>query len=121
MKTRRIFYLILTLILLMVEVVIALYIHDDFIRPYIGDVLVVIVIYCFIRIWIPKGNRALPLFIFVFAAGVETLQYFHLVTVLGLEHNAFFRILLGSVFDPKDILCYGIGCLLLAAFQKWER
>ena len=71
---KRLLYLIMTLILLVVEVLIALYVHDDFIRPYIGDVLVVIVIYTFIRVFIPDGFRILPICIFVFAIIVEVLQ-----------------------------------------------
>ena len=35
-------YFGLAVIILLVEVLIALYVHDDFIRPYLGDVLVVI-------------------------------------------------------------------------------
>ncbi len=42
-------YLSAFFILLTIEVFIALFVHDNFIRPYIGDVLVVIVIYTFIR------------------------------------------------------------------------
>ena len=119
MKPGRLFYLVATIVLLMTEIWIALYVHDDFIRPYIGDLLVVIVIYCFVRIWIPEGKRLLPLYIFLFATAVEVLQYFDLVTILGLEHNRFFRILLGSVFDLKDILCYGVGCILLELLGKF--
>lgn len=119
-KRTRIKYGIAFLFLLLVEVVIALYVHDNFIRPYIGDVLVVIVIYCFVRIWIPEKCRLLPLHVFLFAAAVEGLQYFNLVSVLGLEENVFMRVLLGSVFDWKDILCYGIGCAVLGVYEVRE-
>jgi len=115
MNKMRIKYSVGFLVLLITEVLIALYIHDDFIRPYIGDVLVVMVLYCFVRIFIPYGVKLLPLYIFIFAAGVEVLQYFRLVEVLGLENNRFLRILIGSVFDVKDIICYGVGCALIAA------
>jgi len=37
-------YFLLAFALFFVEVYIALYVHDDIIRPYIGDVLVVILI-----------------------------------------------------------------------------
>lgn len=115
---KRSFYLAMTVFLLAVEVVIACYVHDRFIRPYVGDVLVVVVIYCFVRIWIPQGVRLLPLYVFLFAAGVEVLQYFHLVELLGVGNNTFLRIVLGSVFDLKDILCYGIGCVFLEGFER---
>lgn len=113
----RIIYAVITLFLLMVEIIIALYVHDDFIRPYVGDGLVVIVIYSFIRIWVPEKVRFLPLYVFLFAAFVEMMQYFRLVELLGLEGNRFFRILLGATFDFMDILCYGAGCLILGAWE----
>lgn len=115
---KRCFYLVMTVFWLAVEVVIACYVHDRFIRPYVGDVLVVVVVYCFVRIWIPQGVRLLPLYVFLFAAGVEVLQYFHLVELLGVGNNTFLRIVLGSVFDLKDILCYGIGCVFLEGFER---
>ena len=117
-KTRmRIRYAVITLVLLILEVLIALFVHDKFVRPYIGDVLVVAVIYTFIRIWLPEKCRLLPIYVFLFAAGVEVLQYFNIVEVLGLGQNTFFRILIGSTFDVADVLCYGIGCLLLGGWE----
>lgn len=114
----RIRYAGITVILLLVEVMIALFIHDDFIRPYIGDVFVTVLIYTFLRILIPEGVKLLPLYVFIFAAGVEVLQYFDVVEVLGLSDNRFFSILIGSVFDVKDIVCYGVGCVLVVLGEK---
>lgn len=110
-------YLLATAILLGIEILIALFVHDRFVRPYVGDVLVVILLYCFVRILMPRRGRFLPLYIFLFAAAVEVLQLFSLVDRLGLGENRFFRVLIGSVFDWKDILCYGVGCLLLAGWE----
>ena len=95
-----------------------LYPEYDFVRPYLGDVLVVVVLYFFVRIWIPEKYIWLPGVIFVFAAAVEVLQYFRLVEILGVENNVFLRTILGSTFDFKDIVCYGVGCLLLG-FCEW--
>ena len=117
---KRSFYLAMTVFWLAVEVVIACYVHDRFIRPYVGDVLVVVAVYCFVRIWVPQGVRLLPLYVFLFAAGVEVLQYFHLVELLGVGNNTFLRVVLGSVFDLKDILCYGIGCVFLEGFERMK-
>ena len=114
----RIKYGIAFALLLLIEVIIAVYVHDSFIRPYVGDMLVVILVYSFTRIFIPEKCRLLPLYVFLFAAGVEVLQYFKLIHVLGLEDNRFLRIVLGSVFDIKDIACYGVGCALLEVFER---
>lgn len=117
MKKKRIIYIILTIALLTIEVLIALFVHDSFIRPYVGDVLVVMVLYTFIRIFIPEKVKFLPSYILCFAVLVEMLQYFRIVEVLGLSDNRFFSILIGSVFDIKDIICYAVGCLLIVAGQ----
>jgi predicted neutral ceramidase superfamily lipid hydrolase len=115
---QRIRYFIAFIVLMVIEVLIALFVHDAFVRPYIGDVLVVMVLYVAARILIPVGFRILPLYVFVFAGIVEFLQYFNLVQVLGIE-NRFLRVVIGSVFDVKDLLSYGIGCILLGIYE-WK-
>ena len=117
---KRILYAVATLLLLLIEVIIALYVHDDFIRPYVGDILVVIVIYTFIRIFIPEKCKLVPLFIFIFATGVELLQLANIVEILGVADNKFLKTLIGSVFDVKDIICYAVGCMMLCVYE-WVR
>ena len=117
---KRILYAVASLFLLLIEVIIALYVHDDFIRPYVGDMLVVIVIYTFIRIIVPEKCKLIPLLIFLFAVGVELLQLANIVEILGVEGNKFLKILIGSVFDIKDIVCYAVGCVILCMYE-WIR
>lgn len=115
---KRLVYLLATIILFITEVLIALYVHDNFIRPYVGDAIVVIVIYTFVRILIPEKGRLLPLYIFLFAVVVEILQGIHIVNILGVADNRFLRTLIGDSFDIKDILCYGVGCILLWLYES---
>ena len=110
---KRVIYGMLFLIFLIFEVYIALFVHDNFIRPYFGDVLVVIVVYLFMRIIIPEGVKYMILYVFIFAVFVEILQCFNLIKVLGLSNNTVARIVFGSTFDIKDILCYAAGSLIL--------
>lgn len=117
---KRWLYLAAFLLFLAVEVWIALFVHDRFVRPYIGDVLVVVVLYCFVRIFLPDRCKWLPVPIFLFAAGVEFLQYLNIVELLHLSDNAFMRVLIGSVFDGKDIICYGVGCAILQAAELFH-
>lgn len=116
-RKKRAAYLIAAAVLFGIEVFIALFVHDRFIRPYLGDVLVVLFLYAFVRIFIPEKITLLPLYIFLFASAVEVLQYFELVKVLGLEQNRVLSVLLGSTFDWKDIGCYAAGCLLLGFYE----
>lgn len=117
MKAKRLIYGLLFLILLATEVCIALFVHDDFVRPYFGDVLVTVLICAFCRIFVPEKVRLLPLYVFLFAAAVEIAQYFDFVKLLGLENSAFFSVLMGRVFSVYDLVCYGAGCLLFVAME----
>lgn len=107
--------------LLGVEVVIALFVHDQFIRPYIGDVLVVAVIYCLVRAVWRDAPRLLPLWVFLFAALVELFQLFQLAERLHLAQYKVLSIILGSTFDLVDLLCYAVGGALLFLWQAVER
>ncbi len=119
MKRRlRIFHAILFGVLLLTEIAIGLFVHDNFIRPYFGDVLVTILIGCLCRTVIPQGVPALSIYVFVFSVLVEIAQYFHIVEWLGLENNVLLSTIIGTSFSPFDILCYGIGCLMFWAIEK---
>lgn len=109
----KIQYFLGFLFFLTIEILIALFVHDNFIRPYVGDILVIFVMYFFVRIFIPEKYTWLPFILFIFATGVEICQFFHVVEYIGLSDNRFMRILLGSTFDRKDILCYGVGSIML--------
>lgn len=119
-RKKRLAYFIAMVLLFGIEVLIALFVHDNFIRPYVGDVLVVVLIYTFVQIFFPEKIRLLPLYIFLFAAGVEVLQYFKIAEVLGLSDNRILSVVIGSVFDWKDIVCYGVGCVLLGVYEWWR-
>ena len=121
-KTRkRLVYGLAFMLLFVVEVLIALFVRDAFIRPYGGDILVTVLICCFVRIFFPERIKLLPLWVFLFAAAVEVGQYFDYVTLLGLGDIEFFRILLGTSFSAADIVCYGAGCLLFWAAEWLSR
>ena len=116
-KKARLAYLSVFCAILILEICIALFVRDNFIRPYGGDVLVTVLLCCFWRIFQPDGIKLLPAYVFLFALAVEIGQYFDFVSLMGLGSIRFFRILLGSTFSFADILCYGIGCVLFAAAE----
>lgn len=121
LRKKRMIYGVVTVMLFVVELLIALFVHDKFVRPYIGDVLVVVLLYTFVRIFVPERVRLLPLYIFLFAAGVEVLQYFRIAEVLGLSDNRVLSVVIGSVFDVKDIVCYGVGCGIMGVYEVVKR
>ncbi|MEM9924701.1 MAG: DUF2809 domain-containing protein [Cyanobacteria bacterium P01_D01_bin.50] len=111
-------YLYLTLILFFIEVFIALFINDSFIRPFIGDVLVIILIYCFIKTFWNINSSIAVLFVFVFACIIEILQYFNLVNHLGLQQSKIATVILGNTFDWKDIIAYLVGSIAILLLEK---
>jgi hypothetical protein len=111
-------YILSFIVLFITEVAIALFIHDTIIRPYIGDILVVILMYTLVKGLIQKQIRYLPLYLFIFATAVEVAQYFHIVDLLNLKNNKVMSVAIGSSFDIKDVLCYLAGSIILA---MWER
>ncbi|PAX59467.1 ribosomal maturation YjgA family protein [Brunnivagina elsteri] len=106
-------YFYFTLVLFLIEVCIAVFINDVFIRPFIGDVLVVILIYCFIRTFWNIDSFIVALSVFAFACIIEVLQYFNFVSKLGLQNNRILAVSLGSTFDWKDIIAYAIGIIIV--------
>lgn len=112
-------YFLLTVVLFTVEVGIALYIHDRFIRPYLGDVLVVILIYCFVKSFLNISVYKAAVGVLLFAFGIETLQYFSIVTKLGLEDCKLARVVIGTSFAWEDIWAYVAGILVVIVCEKW--
>lgn len=103
------YYFYWTVLLFLTEVYIGVFVKDDFVRPYMGDFLVVILIYTFIRTFFkyPIINTSIGVLLFSFL--VETLQYFKIVEILGLESNRLARTVIGTSFVWEDFIFYTLG------------
>ena len=106
-------YAIIALVILLVEICIALFVRDRFIRPFIGDLLVVVLLYFSFRAVLKSKASAVAIGVFIFAVGIELLQFFQLAEILGLEKNGIAHVILGSTFDWLDILAYTLGIILV--------
>ena len=108
-------YFIWALALLGAELLIAtVFSSMGFIRGYIGDVLVVILLYYLVLSFVKvKHKDKLIWGIFAFAVVVEVLQYFGVASHLGFAKGSIGYIILGNHFSWADIICYAIGCLIL--------
>jgi hypothetical protein len=111
-------YLFLTIILFSIEVLIALFVKDSLIRPFVGDVLVVCLIYCFLRIFLNFSVWKIALGVLVFACLIEISQYFDFVKLIGFENNRVISIMLGRTFEWSDFAAYFAGFLLILFFEK---
>lgn len=111
-------YFLLAIALFIVEVLIGAYMHDRFIRPYVGDFLVVILLYCLVKSFIQASATPVAIAVLVFSYIVEVLQYFNMVKLLGLQDSKMANILLGNHFAWEDILAYTLGTALVLIAEK---
>ncbi len=118
---RRLFYLLATVGLFLTEVAIALFVNDRIVRPYIGDLLVVILIYTFCKIFIRGNYFVVAIAVLLFAFFVEGLQYIGLVEKLGLADNKVARTIIGSEFNTIDLLMYFLGFVVVIATEDLIR
>jgi len=110
MRTQRLRYGIIALVLLLVEVVIALKVpHATFVRDSLGDVLVVVLLYA-LALAVREFDRSrVALAVFLFACFIELCQYFQLAQTLGLRRNGVLWVAIGSTATWGDIGCYLAG------------
>ncbi|MCM1167016.1 MAG: DUF2809 domain-containing protein [Lachnospiraceae bacterium] len=96
-----------------IEILIALFVHDSFVRPYLGDVLAVVCVYFAARIIFVK-TRYLSVPVTLFAFCVELVQITNLSEILPKPLD----IIVGGTFDFADLLCYLIGGAACFAVDK---
>lgn len=114
-------YFLATIFIFLVEVVIATVLnHQFFIRAYLGDVIVVVLLYTFVKSFFIIDNTKLILGIFAFSCLIEFAQFFNIAEKLGFKPGSLMYIVIGNSFSWIDILCYGAGCLMLYIFVKMK-
>lgn len=102
-------YGIAAAILLAAEVVIATCVHDDFVRPHVGDTLAVLLVYCALRAVTPLTISVSIIAALLLASAIEFGQLFGMLSMLGLENSTLARTVLGTGFDPRDFVAYAAG------------
>ncbi len=112
------YYCFWSIILFLIELYIALYVDDNFVRPYLGDVLVVILIYAMVRTCFKVSIVTTALGVLIFSFCIEILQYFKIVEILGLGSSAFARTVIGTTFAWEDLVAYSVGIVILLCFEK---
>jgi hypothetical protein len=109
---------LIALALFTVEVFIALFVRDRFVRPYVGDFLVVIMIYYAVKSFFKIPPLKLATGVLLFSYLVETLQYFRIVDKLGLTRNIVAKTVIGYGFEWLDILAYTLGIVFVVVVEK---
>lgn len=112
-------YFLITIFIVLVEVLIATKLsHIFFVRAHLGDVIVVMLLYTFVRSFVKVNDQKLIFGILLFSFLVEFAQYFHMAEKLGFRPGSLMYIVIGNSFSWIDNLCYAIGCLILYMYVR---
>ena len=117
----RLFYALAALVVFVIEICIALYVHDAVIRPYIGDSLAVILVYLSLRAVTPMSVLQALAGALLFAFSIEFGQMFHLIDRLGLRGNRIAGFILGGYFDVKDLVAYIAGAVVAGFVESLRK
>lgn len=113
------YYFVWSIILFLTELYIALYVQDDFIRPYIGDTLVVILLYSIVKSFFSVPVLTASTGVLLFSFGIEILQYFKIVEILGLQSSKIARTVIGTSFAWADLLAYSLGFIMILCCEQF--
>lgn len=106
-------YLTIAIVIFLIEVAIAAFVHDAFLRPFGGDFLVVILLYTLVRGVTPFSVVPTIVGTLLFSFFIEALQFINFVEIIGLEKVKIARVILGTSFSWLDILAYSLGALFV--------
>ena len=101
-------------LLLGIEILIGQF-ANGWVRAYLGDVLVVPLVYAVIRVITPCRPRfgsLLPTAVLLFVFAVELSQLIGIADILGIT-DPLLRTVIGTSFSAVDLLCYAVGAVPL--------
>ncbi len=111
---RRFLYILLTTVSFAICVIIVVFFSQNhIIRGFVGDVVIIFLLYFLAKVFSDASPLKLSFFILLSAFIVELMQYFRIIEILGLEQSKIAQIVIGSVFDPLDLLAYMAGAILV--------
>ena len=113
-------YFLIFISIFIIEVIIALFIKDNFIRPYFGDYLVIFLVYYFVLSFVDAKKNKIAIGVLVFAFAVEMTQYFQLLSYFNLEKNRILRIVAGNTFSFEDLIIYTLAFLTIIFFNRYN-
>ncbi|MBX2829544.1 MAG: DUF2809 domain-containing protein [Flavobacteriaceae bacterium] len=108
------------ILLLVTEIAIAIFHFHRFIRGFVGDVLVIPLLYALLRTLTKTSMIRALLLTLLIAVLVEIAQGFSLWESLGIQ-SKILQTLLGSTFDPWDLIAYLLGAFVILIFEKISR
>lgn len=105
-------YFLAFVVVFLTEITITILPVNPFIRGFLGDVLVVPLLYVFLKTFFLFPSQKTMLGVLAFAFLVELLQLFPIIEILSIESKTV-RTVMGSTFDGWDFVAYFIGYLIV--------
>jgi hypothetical protein len=110
-------YLIISILLLVTEILIAVYLKTGFIRHTFGDFLATILLYTGFKSIFEVNSIKLGISVLIFAFIIELGQLINILEVFGLENNQLVKVVLGSTFHFSDLVAYTLGIIFVLAIE----
>jgi len=104
---------ILFSIILVIEVIIAIFFRDRWIRPLLGDMLAVMAIAYFIHAFFAIMLQKIAIGTLIFACFIELLQLVKIIDILGWRDSQLAHLTVGSTFDWRDLVAHTIGVAIV--------
>jgi Protein of unknown function (DUF2809) len=114
-------YLLISIAILIVETMIALFAKDKFIRPILGDYLAVILLFYLFATFLKISKNKIALITLVISYTIEGLQYIHILELLHLDNIKILNILLGTSFSWTDMFAYTLGTLTVLLIHNYKK
>lgn len=119
MSRLRKIHLLIAVLLFCIEIIIAFTLRSGILRTWGGDVIVVMLIYFFVRACLSAGLWVIAFGTLIFAYVIEISQHFKLIHRLGIEENMIARLILGNTFQWSDFIAYTLGVFLALWIDKY--
>lgn len=117
----RLVYAAAALAILLIEIAIALFVKGGIVRHTLGDVLVVMLLYCALMAALQLRPVTAASLAATFAFAVEIAQAFEIVERLGLSDIPLARIVIGTTFSCGDLAAYAIGAVAAVVIDTHVR
>ncbi|QXP59931.1 DUF2809 domain-containing protein [Olleya sp. HaHaR_3_96] len=106
-------FTLLTFTLLIIEIAIAYFLKDGFIRFTVGDFLASILVYCAIKSIFKMKAIQIAITALIISFTIEFAQLINLLDFLNLRTNKLASIVLGSHFSIEDLIAYALGIITI--------
>lgn len=113
-------YLLAAFFLVAVEVFIAAFVHDGFVRPYLGDTIATILVYVVLMVFPAVTSNWAIMGALVVSFLVEWMQFIHMLEYVGMENNKMAVLFFGSAASWEDVVAYSIGGVMVYLFTQKE-